>query len=136
MGASNGKIYNLRTIKLDWASNGKSLVIWYGCHQTQNFFEFHVDRNLKVSYTGMDLNKADADVVIAEISKLLRGNCFNAKASVMLVGNCFVPQLPSLPQIKSEIAPVEAAAVVAPVTEAAANAELVEADTDSMPPKS
>jgi hypothetical protein len=107
-----GKIYNLRTIKLDSASKGNGVVIWYGCRQMQNFFEFHVDRNMNISYSGIDLNKAAADALIVEISKLLKGNCFNAKANVMLIGNCFVPTLPSLPQVKSESAPAATSEII------------------------
>ena len=117
------KIRDLRNIKLDPASNGNGLIIWYGCRQTQNVFQFNVDRNLNVTYNGIDLNKADADILIAEISKLLKGNCFNAKACVMLMDGCYVPTLPSLPQVKSDFAPVAveipAVAAVAAVTQTA-----------------
>lgn len=139
----SSKIRHLRNIKLDPASMGNGVIIWYGCKSTMNVIDFHINRNLEISYHGIDLNKEDADIIIAEIGKLLKGNCFNAKANVMLIGNCFAPTLPSLPQVKSESAPAATSEIIinpeglavlaAPDTEAEANAELVEADTDSMP---
>ena len=129
----SGKTSHLRNIKLDPASNGNGLILWYGCRSTMNVISFKVDRNLDIQYSGMDLSKADADIIIAELNKLLKGNCYNAKACVMLYGDAFVPTLPSLPMVKSDIAAV--AVPVPTMTEDAANAELANADTDSMPKK-